>query len=103
MNLIEARKEIYLPIYKELVKKQPKFEKLVKLLKKGTNLLIIEVDGPHEESLDYYKEKYGVEDDFIENNTILATKENMDIMLNDPKHSFGHDTVWHLLYKKNYK
>lgn len=90
LDLIEARKKIYLPIYKKLVKRQPKFHKLLDMLKKGINLLIIEVDGPHQESLEYYKSKYNVNDNFIENDTILANYENLQIMLNDKKHSFGH-------------
>lgn len=60
------------------------------MLKDGKNLLIVEVDGPHGESLDYYKKKYKVDDNFIEDDTILATKENLKIMLNDTKHAFGH-------------
>ncbi|MBL4898408.1 MAG: hypothetical protein JKX76_02045 [Colwellia sp.] len=90
LDYIQARKEIYLPGYQELVVQEPKYTKLQTMLAKGQNLLIIEVDGPHQESMEYYKEKYGVADDFIENDTILVTPENMDIMLNDPKHAFGH-------------
>jgi hypothetical protein len=74
----------------KLVVKQPDFKKLLKKLKSGINLLIIEVDGPHEDHLNYYKEKYGVADDFIQNNTILVTPDNMNIMLNDDKFPFGH-------------
>jgi hypothetical protein len=90
LDYVESRKEIYLPEYVRLVKTKPKFEKLRKMLKEGKNLLIIEVDGPHQENLEYYKEKYDVGDDFIVNNTMLATKENLDIMLNDTLHPFGH-------------
>jgi hypothetical protein len=43
----------------------------------GENLLIIEVDGPHQEDLQYYKDKYGVSDNFIENGTMLVTKDNI--------------------------
>lgn len=90
LDYIQARKKIYLPVYKKLVKKQPQFKELRKRLKEGENLLIIEVDGPHQESLPYYKQKYGVNDDFIQNDTILVTQDNMSIMLNDAKHAFGH-------------
>jgi hypothetical protein len=90
LGYIEARKKIYCPIYCELVKKQPQFEELKKEYEEGTNILIIDVDGPREESKEYYKEKYGVEDDFIENNTIEVNRKNMRIMLNDEKHPFGH-------------
>lgn len=90
LDYIEGRKEIYVPVYCELVKKQSKFTELKNRLAAGENLLIIEVDGPHQESLNYYKQMYGVDDDFIENDTILATDENLTIMLNDDKHAFGH-------------
>ena len=90
LSYIEARKAIYMPVYNELARKTYRFKELKKLLKEGKNLLIIEVDGPHEESMDYYKKEYGVDDDFIQDSTILVNKENMEIMLNDEKHAFGH-------------
>jgi hypothetical protein len=56
----------------------------------GENLLIIEVDGPHEQSLPYSKEIYRVSNDFLEKVTMLTTKENAPTTLNDKKHPFGH-------------
>jgi hypothetical protein len=90
LNYVESRKRIYLPVYCEMVKKHPLFRELQDRLEAGENLLIIEVDGPHQESLEYYKDKYGVADDFIENNTMLVNEHNIQIMLNDDKHPFGH-------------
>ena len=90
LDYVQARKEIYMPLYCNLVKKEKKFKELKERLRKGENLLIIEVDGPHQESLDYYIEKYRVSEDFIQNDTMIASNENIDIMLNDPKHPFGH-------------
>ncbi|AYV78797.1 MAG: hypothetical protein Edafosvirus34_7 [Edafosvirus sp.] len=90
LDYIESRKQLYAATYCPLVESLPKFKDLKKRLKKGENLLIIEVDGPHQESLDYYKIKYNVGNNFIENNTILINKENIQIMLCDDKHSFGH-------------
>jgi hypothetical protein len=90
LSYIEARKEIYLPIYINAVVKEEQFKELQKRLDNGENLLLIEVDGPHEESLTYYKDEYGVDSSFIEKNTILATEENLKIMLEDDTHSFGH-------------
>ena len=89
-DYITSRKEIYLKEYYKLVKRVPQYTQLKQRLANGENLLIIEVDGPHQESLPYYKEKYEVVDDFIINNTMLATDSNLQIMLNDPKHPFGH-------------
>jgi len=91
LDYVESRKKIYLPVYKKMVTKTKQFKELYNRLHLNhENLLIIEVDGPHQESLPYYKEKYGVLDDFIEEHTILATEENLNVMLNDDKHPFGH-------------
>lgn len=90
LDYVEARKGIYFRVYRDLVKKQKKFKELRRRLEKGENLLIIEVDGPHQESLDYYREKYSVKDTFIDRSTVYVSPENMKIMLNDTKHPFGH-------------
>ena len=90
LGLVEGREQVYLKIYCGLVKKQQRFEKLKKRLERGENLLIIEVDGPHQESLEYYRKAYGVGEDFIEDRTMLVTFKNIQIMLRDPLHSFGH-------------
>lgn len=90
LSYIEARKKIYFPLYCKLVKKEPLFKELQQRLKAGENLLIIEVDGPHEEDMEYYKNKYGVDDGFIQDNTIQVRKEYMKIMLEDDRYSFGH-------------
>jgi hypothetical protein len=91
LDYIEARKAIYMPVYCKLVKQQQKFKDLRKRLQDGENLLIIEVDGPHSKSLQYYKNTYGVGDDFISDNGVVDySLENMKLLLNDPKHNFGH-------------
>lgn len=90
LDYVQGRKRIYLPLYVDLVKKHSMFRELQERYKKGENLLIIEVDGPHEESLSYYKEKYGVDDSFIQRDTMIASHENLKIMLNDTRHCFGH-------------
>lgn len=88
-NYIEARKNIYLKEYIRLVKKTKEFEVLSNMLK-TTKLLIVEWDGPQNKLINYYKEKYGVDDNFIIGNTMDATKENLSLMLNDEKSPFGH-------------
>lgn len=90
LDYIEARKELYMKEYCRLVKKEPKFVELQEKLLRGENLLILEVDGPVQESLDYYKSNYNVDDNFIENHTMLINEKNFNIMLNDPKHPAGH-------------
>jgi len=73
-----------------LVVRMPKFEKLKSLIDKGKNLLIIEIDGPHEEDKQYYMKKYSVDEDFIIDNTMEASINNLAIMLRDTLHPFGH-------------
>jgi hypothetical protein len=90
LDYVEARKEIYLKEYAKVLKVHPEFIKLKQRLLAGENLLIIEVDGPQKRSLQYYKQKYAVDNDFIENNTMAITEKNLDIMLNDTTERFGH-------------
>ena len=103
-DYIEARKKIYCPLYSKLVHDQPLYHKLLDRLKEGENLLIAEVDGPIESSLSYYKKKYGVSSDFIKHDTMLVNDMNINVMLNDDKHPFGHSLAlsW-CLYQDLYK
>lgn len=90
LDYIAARKLVYLREYCRLVKNKPKFTELQKRLTNGENLLIIEVDGPHGEDIEYYKNRYNVNNDFIDHNTMIANENNLHIMINDSKHPFGH-------------
>jgi len=90
LDYVQSRKAIYVPLYIDLVKKEEKFKKLKKMYEDGENLLIIEVDGPHQESIQYYMDKYGVKRDFFINSTVEVNEESMKILLNDDKHAFGH-------------
>lgn len=85
LDYINSRKVIYMPIYCQAARKTDLFKKLKERLSMGENLLIIDVDGPHQESLGYYNRG-----DFIQDDSVLVNKENMDFLLNDPKHPFGH-------------
>ena len=90
LDYIQARKKIYVRIYCQLVKLLPMFAELKKRLDAGEKLLIAEVDGPHAESIDHYIESYGVDETFIDKDSMLGTEHNLTIMLNDSKHPFGH-------------
>ena len=90
LDYITARIKIYLPEYVRLAKQRPEFYELRQRLQKGENLLIHDLDGPHQESLSYYKDKYNVNDKFIEQDTVLVTADNMNLLIHDNKHSFGH-------------
>lgn len=91
LDYIQARIKIYMPEYCRLAKEDTEsFPILKQKLRNGKNLLIVEPDGPHQESLEYYKKTYFVENDFIENNSVLINEESLSIMALDPKYPFGH-------------
>lgn len=90
LNYIDTRKKIYVKEYCRLSKQIDIFKELKTRLDNGENLMIVEIDGPREKSMSYYKQKYGVADDFIQNDSMEVNQKNIQIMLNDPKHPFGH-------------
>lgn len=90
MDYVTSRQVIYLPVYRTLARAAPQFAQLKKKLEAGTNLLIMEVDGPQSQAMDYYQKTYGVPSDWISSNSIEMNKEAFQIMLNDTRYSFGH-------------
>ena len=96
LNYVDGRKQIYLPVYCNMLKGKKKFEELRKRHLAGENLLIVEVDGPHRELLPFYNETYdlealGVAPDFIdEQQTVEMTPQVTQLLLNDTKKPFGH-------------
>jgi hypothetical protein len=90
LGIVEGRKKIYWRQYRKLVVRQPLFVELQQRLNEGENLLVIEVDGPQQQSLDYYVKKYGVPPTFIEDRSTRINKGSLKIFLNDTRHSFGH-------------
>lgn len=99
LDYVSARKRIYVPLFLEAVQRAPAFISLQERLARGENLLIIEVDGPHQETIEHYKHTYGVDSTFIERDTTLATPRALNIFLHDTKHPFGHGycIAWALL------
>jgi len=93
LGYAEARQKVYVYQYARLVRPQPDFARLQKRLKAGENLLIIETDGPHQESVDHYVKLYGADKDCIVDSTVLATKDNLRMLMADTKHPFGHGYV----------
>lgn len=90
LGIAEGRKQVYFRFYIPSVKLQPQYVTLQRKLLEKKNQLIIDVDGPRSESIEYYKETYKVPENWIENDTILWTPENAKTLLYDTKHSCGH-------------
>jgi len=96
LNYTDSRKQIYLPVFCNMLKGKKQFGDLCKRHLAGENLLIVEVDGPHRESLPFYNAEYdlkalGVAPDFIDaQQTVEMTPQVTQLLLNDTKHPFGH-------------
>eukprot|EP01080_Neovahlkampfia_damariscottae_P009052 gene9052-1149_t len=75
LSYIDARKKIYLPIYKELVRKETVYSDIFEQVKKGQNILLIDVDGPS-------VEKYP--------NGIEMSLKKIHEFIENPKLIFGH-------------
>ena len=88
MGYIEARKKIYCGEYARLAIHTPHFSKLKSMLLKGTNLQIIEVDGPNP-SLQYEPFDQISED----NPGLLITEDVIRLLINDARQPFGHGYV----------
>ena len=89
LGVIPSRKRLHIPLYCGTVVKTELFKILQKRHNIGENLLIIDSNGPHSESLSYYTRKYKVSENMIDNNTMLINERNTKIMMHDTKHSFG--------------
>lgn len=89
-SYVDGRKAIYCWSYIKSVKTHTYFKLLLQRLGSGENLLIIEVDGPHQESSKYYTDMYGWPADTIDKGTIEATPQNLKVLINDTTHPFGH-------------
>lgn len=95
IDYITARNMVYIPLYKHCISQltgysKEKYQSLIDKLKAGKSLTIVEVDGPKSQLMDYYRQKYQVPEDFIVNNCVLATKDNLSILRNDDKSPYGH-------------
>jgi hypothetical protein len=75
LGYIEARKKVYIPLYKEAVIKTEAFKKIQELYKKNGKIILFDFDGY----------------DFI------MTKENQDEVINNPHKKMGHAFVLGML------
>ncbi len=87
---ITARKRIYLPIYLASVFRHPRFPELVEIARTSP-ILIVDVDGPHEESKGRYISSYPYVDwTSLHDRAIDTHLPILSTLINDPGHSFGH-------------
>lgn len=95
LDYISARREIYVKLYQHCIsllsgKAKERYEELKDYIRKGIDITIVEVDGPKSSLLQYYRDTYGVNDDFIVENVMKATPENLEIMKQDSESPYGH-------------
>lgn len=88
LSYVESRKKVYCKLYRDLAPENEDFKKLKTLLENGTNLLIVEVDGPSpSENYGPYK-KISMESPGME-----MTEETVRFLIKDTQHPFGHGFV----------
>ncbi len=93
MSFNEAARRYFIKIYDECIRETKTFKKLQTLLEKGENLILLDTEGPEEQIMPYYIDKYNVKDNFIIYDSMLATPENLGIMCYDDKYNFSF-TYW---------
>lgn len=76
---LESRKQIYIPLYSQIIKEKPSIKKYRELLKEGKNICIYDFDGPRDED----GKPICVE----------FNKETYEKYLNDTRRPFGHGFV----------
>jgi len=103
LSYIDARKRVYCKLYSMMAKKNPEFEKLQNMLKKGTKLQILDVDGPdvtkatnrktHTVKEPYDKIPTGAYGTTSGVGSIEITEENVKLLMADTEQPFGHGYV----------
>jgi len=85
LTYIAARKEIYMPLYSEALRRHPLYAQLLGKLRAGKSILLIDLDGPCVEQFP---------------NGQKATPEMLQTALHNPLRPFGHGYVaaWALLH-----
>ncbi len=46
LDVVQARKKIYIPMLQEIYRRQPEYKKILEMLKDGKSVILIEPDGP---------------------------------------------------------
>jgi hypothetical protein len=105
ISLIEARKQILCDLYTRLCIKHPKFIELREFLNTGKSIVIADNNGPNDiESLkctklanvsllDSGKHAYYHDIFELENCVRIDCKETIQVLMNEPSHTFSHGYV----------
>jgi hypothetical protein len=93
LSYLEARQNVYCPLYTNLVKQQDQFRILKILLEAGYNLQILDLDGPNKEDIPPYNEM--VDGSYGEDKvgSISINKKNIGLLLKYIMQPFGHGYV----------
>jgi len=85
LGIADGRKNVYFHYYLPAVDTQhPAYRKAIGKLEKGAKMLWVDVDGPRQEGMPYYREKYGVPNDWIQGHSVGVDETALRIFLNDP-------------------
>jgi hypothetical protein len=91
LGVADGRKDVYFHYYMSGIDTHhPDYRKVIRKLEKGAKMLWIDVDGPRQEGMSYYREMYGVPDNWIQEHSVGIDENALNIFLNDPTYSCGH-------------
>lgn len=88
LDYIQARKKIYCQIYKDMCPTNSSFKHIRELRRNGTNVLIVEVDGPDPTLKHAPYDRISKDDPCM-----IMDEEAIKLLLHDPKKPFGHGFV----------
>ena len=88
LDIIEARKKIYIPYLKQLYRKNPVYQQLLEKVKSGKNIIIVEPDGP---LLDLYPD--GLEVNLTILNDLIEKTNYDDLGVKNKYRPYGHGYV----------
>lgn len=93
LGYIEARKQIYIPIYTELAKKTEDYAIIKCLVDAGYNIQLLDFDGPPVDLTESVYKKLSTIKHFEFNGTMIVDKSNWDDLVNSEHLILGHGFV----------
>lgn len=93
LGYIAARKKIYVGEYVRLTKNHPAFGNLQKMVNSGTNIQLVEVDGPDPGFTTPEGNYFPYTEISLKYPGLLLSEDVVKTLVNDPKKPFGHGFV----------
>ena len=84
LDYISSRKKIYIKEYIRLITKLPQYQILLNKVRNKENIIILDMDVPSTNKKGYFGSLCN------KNGVFIASKEKLELLINDPSSPFGH-------------